>query len=235
MNYLKAYCNLIRKAENRVPPKGYVERHHVFPKSLYGENKRIVKLTAREHYIAHALLEKALIKRYGEKDQRTIKMIYAFYCMNTAGRKNYYNSFLYESSRYRAWNCIKGNQHRKGKKLSPERIQKIIEANSGKQHSEEVRRKISESNKGKKMSDEAKAKMSLAKKGKPIPPEQREKMIAGIQKKLSGKKIVFTDEHKKKISEAAKKRYKEGGLSQLNRTGKTSWNKGISKKKTPPK
>ena len=33
------------------------------------------------------------------------------------------------------------------------------------------------------------------------------------------------------ISEAAKKRYKEGGLSQLNRTGKTSWNKGISKKK----
>ena len=123
----------------------------------------------------------------------------------------------------------------KEKNYPPEHIQKIIEANSGKQHSEEVRRKISESNKGKKMSDEAKAKMSLAKKGKPIPPEQREKMIAGIQKKLSGKKIVFTDEHKKKISEAAKKRYKEGGLSQLNRTGKTSWNKGISKKKTPPK
>ena len=45
MNYLRAYCNLIRKAENRVPPEGYVEGHHVFPKSLYGENKRIVKLT----------------------------------------------------------------------------------------------------------------------------------------------------------------------------------------------
>lgn len=227
MNYLKAYCNLIRKAQKRIPPEGYTEGHHIFPKSIYGENDSIVKLTAKEHYIAHALLEKVFIKRYGKKDQRTIKMIHAFYCMNTVSRKNYYNSYLYESSRIRASEILKTNQHRKGKKLSPEHIQKIVEANSGKQRSEEVKRKISESNKGKKMSDEARAKMSLAKRGKPIPPEQRAKMIAGIQNKLSGKKRVFTDEHKKKMSEAAKKRYQEGKFSQLNRTGKIPWNKGI--------
>ena len=35
MNYLKAYCNLIRKAEHRVLPEGYTEKHHIFPKSIY--------------------------------------------------------------------------------------------------------------------------------------------------------------------------------------------------------
>jgi len=56
MNYLKAYCNLIRKAEHRVLPEGYTEKHHIFPKSIYGNNNKIVVLTAREHYIAHKLL-----------------------------------------------------------------------------------------------------------------------------------------------------------------------------------
>jgi len=36
MNYLKVYCNLIRKAENRTPPEGYTEKHHIFPKSIFG-------------------------------------------------------------------------------------------------------------------------------------------------------------------------------------------------------
>jgi len=40
MNYLKHYCNLIRKAENRAYLEGYVEEHHIFPISIYGENKR---------------------------------------------------------------------------------------------------------------------------------------------------------------------------------------------------
>ena len=36
MNYLKIYCNLIRKAENRTPPEGYTEKHHTFPKNSCG-------------------------------------------------------------------------------------------------------------------------------------------------------------------------------------------------------
>jgi len=211
MNYLRVYCNLIRAAEDRYAPEGYVEEHHIFPISVYGENQRTVKLTAREHYIAHALLEKIFIKRYGEKNEKTIKMIHAFYCMNTANRKNYYNSFLYESSRVRAAKALIGNQHRKGKKLSQDHIQKIIEANTGKKRSEETKRKISESNKGKKMSDEARRKMSAAKKGKAIPPEQRAKMIAAVKGKK--RKKPFTEEHKKNISESCK--------------GRIPWNKGI--------
>ena len=79
MNYLKVYCNLIRKAENRTLPEGYKEKHHTFPKSIFGKNKRVVVLTAREHYIAHLLLWKICEKRYGSKNQKTIKMFYALW------------------------------------------------------------------------------------------------------------------------------------------------------------
>jgi L-rhamnose mutarotase len=111
MNYLKVYCNLIRKAEQRgytkkkVKEQGlYVEGHHTFPVSIFGKNKRIVYLTAREHYIAHALLEKIYLKRYGMKDGRTHKMIWAHVMMigkNKLVKERYYNSYLYEASRLR--------------------------------------------------------------------------------------------------------------------------------------
>lgn len=103
MNYLKVYCNLIRKAEKRTPPEGYTEKHHVFPKSIFGKNNRIVVLTAREHYIAHALLEKICIQRYGLKDKRTIKMTYAHASMVAVNGNNerYYNSYLYGNAKIR--------------------------------------------------------------------------------------------------------------------------------------
>ena len=99
MNYLKVYCNLIRKAENRTPPEDYTEKHHTFPVSIFGKNNRIVVLTAREHYIAHALLEKICIQRYGLRDKRTIKMTYAHTSMVAVNGNNerYYNSYLYEN------------------------------------------------------------------------------------------------------------------------------------------
>ena len=121
MNYLRHYCNLIRKAENRTLPKGYTEKHHVFPISIYGKNNRIVVLTGREHCIAHALLEKIYIKRYGLKDERTIKMTYAFWAMtNQKTDKNDIckNSILYEKSKIRYINSYKesGFYSRNGKK-----------------------------------------------------------------------------------------------------------------------
>jgi hypothetical protein len=100
MNYLKNYCNLIRKAENRTPPEGYTEKHHTFPKSIFGNNNRLVVLTAREHYISHLLLWKGFGKRYGEKNQKTIKMFYALWYMNNGSRiSRYYNSKIYEKLR----------------------------------------------------------------------------------------------------------------------------------------
>jgi hypothetical protein len=59
MNYSKHYEALIAKAKARGKPEGYAERHHVVPRSLGGSNSRnnLVWLTAREHFIAHVLLE----------------------------------------------------------------------------------------------------------------------------------------------------------------------------------
>jgi len=128
MNYLKIYCNLIRKAERRTPPEGYTEKHHTFPKSIFGKSNRIVVLTAREHYVAHALLEKIYTKRCGFENWKTKKMIYAFWSMNNQSRKEqkrYKNSVLYELKKIKYSKQIKGkNNPFYGKKHSKELIHK---------------------------------------------------------------------------------------------------------------
>jgi putative SOS response-associated peptidase YedK len=110
MDYLKVYCNLIRKAENRTPPEGYTEKHHTFPKSIFGKNNRVVVLTTREHYVAHLLLWKICKKRYKSKNQKTIKMFYALWYMNNRSKENRYcNSKLYEIMRNKFINVRKND------------------------------------------------------------------------------------------------------------------------------
>jgi len=182
MNYLKHYCNLIRKAENRTPPEGYIEKHHTFPKSIFGNNKRIVVLTSREHYIAHALLEKIYIKRCGIKDKKTTKMIHAHILMKS--KSKYYNSHLYEGARIRMSESKKGkkpyvmtegtrnkmseyskNRTEEHKKKLSESLKGKIPTNYGKPHSEETKRKIGQKNKGKNASEETRKKLSECRKG----------------------------------------------------------------------
>lgn len=69
MDYQAIYEQLIQKAVNRERPEGYLERHHIKPKSLGGSNEssNIVPLTAREHFIAHLLLAKI----YGGPDDNS--------------------------------------------------------------------------------------------------------------------------------------------------------------------
>ncbi len=59
MNYIKIYTDLITKRKS-VPATGYTENHHILPKSLGGrdEPNNLVRLTGREHWIAHILLWK---------------------------------------------------------------------------------------------------------------------------------------------------------------------------------
>ena len=76
MDYQKIYDNLIKKRlEN--PPTEKFERHHIVPKSLGGSNNddNIVKLTYREHFMAHLLLCK-IYKPKGGEDYK--KMLFAF-------------------------------------------------------------------------------------------------------------------------------------------------------------
>lgn len=59
MNYKQIYEQLIDKAKNR-EIIGYTEKHHILPRSMGGTNDKsnLVKLTAKEHYVAHMLLWK---------------------------------------------------------------------------------------------------------------------------------------------------------------------------------
>ena len=109
MNYLKVYCNLIRKAENRTLPEGYTEKHHIFPKSIFGKNDKIVVLTGREHYIAHILLQKICERRYGLNHKNTQKMLCAHINMKSKGR--YYNSYLYENAKLKRSESMRGELH----------------------------------------------------------------------------------------------------------------------------
>jgi len=134
MNYLKIYCNLIRKAENRTPPEGYTEKHHTFPVSIFGKNNRIVVLTAREHYVAHALLEKICIQRYGLHHYRTKKMNNAHIMIKSSG---YCNSYLYETAKIRRSENMRRNLHRLGTRHTEETKKILSEKHKGKTHSKE--------------------------------------------------------------------------------------------------
>ena len=158
MNYLKVYCNLIRKAENRTPPESYIEKHHTFPKSLFGKNDRIVILTAREHYIAHLLLEKICIRRYGLKHWKTQKMICAFWYTSNTNKFN--NSHTYKMLRERYISSISGkNNHNYGRIYTEEEREYLSKKIKGIPKSKEHREKISKGIKGKPVSESHRQKL----------------------------------------------------------------------------
>jgi hypothetical protein len=102
MNYRKVYDDIIRnRLSNPLSEGEYGEKHHIIPKSLGGSNKKdnVVKLSAREHFICHALLA----EMYERDSVEWIKMNLAFKMMNLASkshdRNRYVNSRLYELKR----------------------------------------------------------------------------------------------------------------------------------------
>lgn len=59
MNYSQIYADLIKFRQENTPV-GYTENHHILPRSMGGsdDENNLVKLTGREHWIAHLLLWK---------------------------------------------------------------------------------------------------------------------------------------------------------------------------------
>lgn len=57
--YTRWYYDIVNRAKNRLID-GYVEKHHVIPKSIGGtdDKSNLVILTAREHFLCHLLLTK---------------------------------------------------------------------------------------------------------------------------------------------------------------------------------
>lgn len=138
--YSQCYYNIINRAKSRVL-EGYVETHHVIPKSLGGTDTRenLVELTAREHYICHLLLPKMTS---GVSYQ---KMLYAYTIMS--GRK-LYNSKKYNF--YRTEYAKINSELRSGEGNGMFGADRKGEKNTffGRKHSEETKRKISNKKKG---------------------------------------------------------------------------------------
>ena len=98
MNYQKIYNNIIEKRKV-VIPSGYVEEHHIIPRSLGGtdDKSNLVKLTAKEHFICHLLLT----KMYPKDTVEYYKMSHAFTLMltNSKNQQRYVTSIKYKKIR----------------------------------------------------------------------------------------------------------------------------------------
>ena len=199
MNYEEIYNKLIERAKSRVL-KEYGEKHHIIPKCLGGSNDKdnIVKLTAREHFVAHLLL--------CEMYPNNKKLTYAFWMMCITGGKykqrNIPSARVYERVRKKisiiktgvktgkrsqafclnsslnstGRKCIyKGNVE---KKVKTENLEFYLENGWKLGRTVENKKKISLNNnklkQRKKLTDEQKIQRSIARKGKKLPPRTNE-------------------------------------------------------------
>ena len=167
MNYLKIYNQIIDRAKNNLR-EGYLEKHHIVPKCIGGDNtlSNLVLLTAREHYICHWLLA----KQYKMKE-----LYYAFSMMIVKSNKHdrYCNGILYERAKqHRSLATTGENNPMFGKKSACV------------SHTEETKEKIRMSKLGKKRnpfsrrpaSEETKKKISQTKLNKKKTIDKNEKL-----------------------------------------------------------
>lgn len=91
MNHFRQYKKLITKAKERGAGE---ENHHIFPVSIFGDNEKTVRLTMREHWIAHKLLFHICINRYGNHSN-TYKMSNAVRIMGNRTAREYQSAREY--------------------------------------------------------------------------------------------------------------------------------------------
>lgn len=265
MDYQNIYHLLVSKRQQFLA-EGYTERHHIIPRCMGGTNEpnNLVRLTAREHFIAHLLLAKI----YGGKLIHTAFMMSNYKKCNSKSYKWLKEKHAYLTSE-RMKNRIvseetrqKNSRNKKGTTHSEETKQKMKESHSKRKYklnkthkqywidlgyteeealdilkknyptkfenllSKENRMKANESKRGKKASEETRKKMSLSQQGRKHTEESKEKMRESaknrepisedLRKKLSESaknrpKRICSEETKKKISLAKKKKYSRCG------------------------
>jgi hypothetical protein len=197
--YETRYFKFIESRSVRSGPEKYergYERHHIIPRCFGGHNslENFIKLTPREHYIAHMLLWKA----YGSRE-----LAYAFRMMAnrngvSIGGKQYETLRLSLSHSEETKEKIR--QAHLGVKQSEEHIQHVLDSRAGYKHSEKTKQKISLASAGKSKSEETKKRMSISKIGTHQSKETIEKRFQSRQG------YQHSEETKQRMSEKAKGR-----------------------------
>lgn len=185
--YNNWYNNITENAKNRTI-SGYVERHHIIPRSLGGADSKenLVKLTAREHFICHWLLVKM------NAGESKAKMVYALNGMKRNGRhtqryetkitSRVYENLKKEFSIVHSATMKGRTAHNKGLPMTQEQKEKNRLAATGKKMSPESIAKGVAKRKGQQRTEEQKANISQALKGKlkgPMGDAQKEAISKG--------------------------------------------------------
>jgi hypothetical protein len=127
MNYKTIYENLIQSRSNQPLLKDeYYESHHIIPRCMGGTDdpQNLIKLTAREHFLAHHLLTKIYPAEH--------KLFYALFCMiRDPHSKRKYTSRVYEIA-----------------KKEYIKMQRVRQTENNMMWTDEAKKKISESMKG---------------------------------------------------------------------------------------
>lgn len=112
-HYYNRYIKFIESRKNRSINQDF-EKHHILPKSLGGSDEisNIIKLTYREHFIAHWLLWKAY---------QNDKMTHAFWYM-TQRKMHRLSSKIYESLKLSRLEILKGNTNASGKRSTETKL-----------------------------------------------------------------------------------------------------------------
>jgi hypothetical protein len=131
--YTKCYYSIIDRAKSRDLPKEiYTERHHILPKSLGGANGKdnLVKLTAKEHRLAHILLPRMTIN-----PAHTKSMWYALWMMlrtkNTNQQRTISKGSAFEIAKIKVAENL--SQLHKGKTVSKETREKMSKSCQGRE------------------------------------------------------------------------------------------------------
>jgi len=142
--YARWYSALMEKARTRVVHEGYKEKHHVVPKSIGGDDDptNFVVLTAREHFVAHAMLVRMTTGQAHHKMMRAMKF------MASTARYVPRSSIMFENARkLKPRASITTREKMSASRLGIQRPvevgQKVAVSQRGKQVAPEVGQKIS--------------------------------------------------------------------------------------------
>ena len=210
VNYGRCYDRIIERAWLRVDGPG--EWHHVVPCCMGGKKLPVVRLTYKEHFVAHILL----VKMY----PRAYRLIWAANLM--ANRWGSGRNYAWLRAQLRQQ--MLGNTFGTGHKLSLTARKKISAFHTGNKW-----------NLGKHLSKEAKAKISAVHKGRIFTLEHRDKLRrARLGKSPSNKGTPCSAEARAKISASLTGRVQSPETIEKRRRSLTGKRKGVPGHKQSP-